>query len=138
MPILDTPKAWTAATFLFFAIAGCASTPPFIRTNERPSVLDHPSVLSVCDYNPEATTNQFLDAIENKQIFGYCLPIGSPREETRPVACFITEVGEVYVIIDHSQRDEPDSLYEIGPAVRKSETRYYLPLVDVEMEFKRR
>ena len=138
MPFVDTLKAWPAAMLLVFAVTGCANTPPLIRTNERPSILDHRSVLSVCDHDPEETTNQFLDAIENNETFGFCLPIGSPREEIRPVACFITEVGEVYVIIDRSQGEEPDSLYEIGPAVRKSETRYYLPLVDVEMEFKRR
>lgn len=132
-------KAWQRllVLLLFSAMAGCASTPPSIQTNERPSVLDHPSVLGVADHDPETTTNQFLDAMESKRTFGYCLPVGSPRIASRPIACFITELGEVYVIIDHSQEEEPYSLYEIGPAVRKSQTRYYLPLVDAEIKFER-
>lgn len=128
-------KLATVAVVLMSAFAGCASTPPSIQTNERPSILDHPSVLGVPDHDPETTTDQFLDAMESKQTFGYCLPVGSPKVEDRPIACFITELGDVYVIIDRTQEKEPYSLYEIGPAVRKSQTKYYLPLVDAEIEF---
>ena len=118
-------------------IASCASTSPSVQTNERPSILGHPSVLSVSDHDPETTTNQFLDAMKNGQTFGYCLPVGSPSVENRPIACFITELGDVYVVIDYSLEKEPYSLYEIGPAVRKRRTRYYLPLVDAEIDFER-
>ncbi len=135
--MIETLKLSIVEIVLISAIAGCASPPPSVQTNERPSILDHPSVLGVSDHNPETTTNQFLDAIENMQTFGYCLPVGSPKVENRPIACFITELGDVYVVIDHSQEEEPYSLYEIGPAVRKSQTRYYLPLVDAEIEFER-
>jgi len=135
--VFEKLKFATVAVVLMSAIAGCASTPPSVQTNERPSILDHPSVLGVSNHDPETTTNQFLDAIESKKTFGYCLPVGSPKVENRPIACFITELGDVYVVIDHSQEKEPFSLYEIGPAVRKSQTRYYLPLVDAEIEFER-
>ena len=138
MLVLNTLKSSTVAMVFVAAVAGCANNPPSVLTNERPSILDHPSVLRVSDHDPETTTNQFLDAMEGKQPFGYCLPIGSPRVGARPIACFITELGEVYVIIDRSQEEEPNSLYEIGPAVRKSQTRYYLPLVDAEIEFERK
>ena len=137
MLLLNTLKSASLALLLSCAVASCASTPPSIQTNERPSILDHPSVLGVSDHDPETTTNQFLDALESKRTFGYCLPIGSPRKARRPVACFITELGEVYVIIDHSQEEEVTSLYEIGTAVRKSQTRFYLPLVDAEIEFEK-
>lgn len=135
--MVKTLKPSIVATVSILAITGCGSIPPSVQTNERPSILDHPSVLNVSDHDPETTTSQFLDALESKQTFGYCLPVGSPRVEHRPIACFITELGDVYVVIDHSQEEQPYSLYEIGPAVRRSQTRYYLPLVDAEIEFGR-
>lgn len=137
MLVTEILKPWIVAIVMMSAIVGCASTPPSVQTNERPSILDHPSVLSVPDHDPETTTNRFLEAMESKRTFGYCLPVGSPRVESRPIACFITELGDVYVVLDHSQEEEPYSLYEIGPAVRKSQTRYYLPLVDAEVDFER-
>lgn len=137
IPVLEVLKLSIVALVLMSTTSGCANTPPSIQTNERPSILDHPAVLGVPNHDRETTTNQFLDAIEREQTFGYCLPVGSPRVASRPIACFITELGNVYVVIDHSQEEEPDSLYEIGPAVRKSSTRYYLPLVDAEVDFER-
>lgn len=116
---------------------GCAGAAPPIRTNVPPSILDHPSVLAVEDHNPESTESRFLEAVNSRETFGYCLPIGSPRVERRPVLCLITELGNVYAIVDHSDEDQPTSQFEIASAVRKSETRYFLPALDVEMRFER-
>jgi hypothetical protein len=135
MLVSETVKVSAVAVVLMYGITGCASTPPSVQTNERPSILDHPSVLDVADHDAETTTKQFLEAMEHERTFGYCLPVGSPRVGSRPIACFITELGDVYVVLDHSQEEKPYSLYEIGPAVRKSQTRYYLPLVDAEIDF---
>ena len=118
-------------------IVSCASTPPSIRTNERPPILDHPSVLPVEDHEAESTDTLFLDAVDSKETFGYCLPIGSPRAESRPVLCLITELGNVYAIVDHSNEYRPTSRYEIGPAIRKTETKYFLPMLDAEITFER-
>ena len=114
-------------------IVSCASTLPSIHTNERPTILDHPSVLAVSDHDTESTDSLFLDAMENRETFGYCLPIGSPQEDSRPILCLITELGDVYAIVDHSGEHDSDSQYEIGPAIRKSDTRFFLPLLDAEI-----
>jgi hypothetical protein len=79
----------------------------------------------------------FLDAVEDREIFGYCLPIGNHGIEERPVLCLVTELGGVYAIVDHSQEKKAASLYEIGPAVRKSNTKYYLPMLDAYIAFER-
>ena len=117
------------------AVVSCVSTPPSIQTNERPAILDHPSVLAVADHDPDSTDAMFLDAINSRETFGYCLPIGSPRMDARPILCLITELGNVYAVVDYSGEETPPSLYEIGPAVRKTETRYFLPLLDAELNF---
>jgi hypothetical protein len=118
-------------------IVGCATTPPSIRTNERPPILDHPSVLAIVDHDAESTNSSFLDAVQRKETFGYCLPMGPPDCDSRPVLCLITELGDVYAIVDHAGEDEPTSRYEIGPAIRKTETRYFFPLLDAEIAFER-
>jgi hypothetical protein len=120
-----------------FGVVGCASVPPSIHTNERPRILDHPSVLTVSEHDAESSDSKFLDAAENKETFGYCLPIGPPTDDSRPVLCLITELGEVYAIVDQSGEDESTSRYEIGPAIRKTETRYFLPLLDAEIALER-
>lgn len=118
-------------------IVSCANTPPSIRTNERPTILDNPSVLAVADHDAESTDSAFLDAVASKETFGYCLPIGSQRSNPRPILCLVTELGNVYAILDHSGEDGPTSRYEIGPSIRKTETRYFFPLLDAEIVFER-
>ncbi len=121
-----------------FLLVACVATPPSIRTNERPVILDHPSVLAVPEHDPETSDRMFLDAVQDHEVFGYCLPIGNHGIEERPVLCLVTELGSVYAIVDHSQEGEAASLYEIGPAVRKSDTRYYLPMLDANLTFERK
>jgi len=133
MTAFATSRSSILALACTIALVGCANTPPSIRTNERPSILDHPSVLGVSDHDPDSTDALFLEAVESRETFGYCLPIGSPRNCDRAVLCLITELGDVYAIVDHSHEDGSIPKYEIGPAVRKDNGRYFLPIVDAEL-----
>ena len=118
-----------------FTLVGCAATPPPIKTNERPTILDHPSVLDVAEFDQHRTPDEFVSALEGGRTFGYCLPVGAPSGK-RPILCFVTELGEAYVVLDHSLEEDPKVLYEIASVVRRKGTRYYVPSFDTVGDFK--
>ena len=120
-------KAVLVSTFM---LVGCSSTPPAVLTNTRPAILDHPAIVPVSGHIQDTTTAEFFEAVDKGETFGYCLPIGANRS-TAPILCFVTEVGEVYVVIDHTLEEHSEARYEIGSAVRKSRTQYFVPLLDV-------
>ena len=113
----------------------CANKPPPIQTNERPTILDHPLVLSVSDFDQHRTPGQFLSAMESGETFGYCLPVGSSTGRV-PVLCLVTELGEAYMVFDHTMEDEPKALYEIASVVRRKGTKYLVPSFDIVGDFK--
>lgn len=110
--------------------AACVATPPSINTNERPTILDHPSVLAVLEHDPESSDQRFLDAVEAGEVYGFCLPVRNYIADERPVLCLITEFGTVYAIVDYSLVPKATVKYEIGPAIKKGAKKYYLPMLD--------
>ncbi len=125
-------KQMSAVLISTFILVSCVATPPSIKTNVRPAVLDYASVVAVADHDQHTTSEQFFEAVESGETFGYCLPMG-PNRSTAVILCFVTEAGDVYAILDHTQEAQATTLYEIGPAVRRSRNRYFVPMLDVDV-----